>query len=103
MHIFDLLAERRIVDAIGRGELDGLPGVGRPLPPDGEDPLVPAEIRMLNRVLKNAGWAPAQVGLRREIAALRSELAGMQEGARLVALQRRLAELLLRLSETGRV
>lgn len=63
----DELAERRIAEAQARGEFDDLPGAGAPLPPDDIDPLVPAELRMAYRVLKNAGYVPEGVRLRREI------------------------------------
>jgi len=39
--LFDRLAESRIEEAIARGDLDGLPGVGRPLALD-DAALVPA-------------------------------------------------------------
>lgn len=58
--MFDLLAERRIAEAIARGELDDLPGAGRPLDLD-DDPLVPEELRAAYRILKNAGIAPPEV------------------------------------------
>jgi hypothetical protein len=58
--MFDLLAERRIAEAIARGELDGLPGAGRPLELD-DDSLVPQELRAAHRILKNAGIAPPEV------------------------------------------
>lgn len=60
MSIFDLLAEERIRGALARGELSGLPGEGRPLDLD-EDPLIPAEVRMSNRILRNAGGCPSAV------------------------------------------
>lgn len=72
--VFDILAEQRIVEAIRRGEFDNLPGAGQPLDL-AEDPLVSAEQRMVNRILKNSGFVPTEVTLRREIAALRGELA----------------------------
>ena len=50
------LAERRIEEAIARGEFDNLPGAGRPLDLDDEDPLWPEEVRMARRILKNAGY-----------------------------------------------
>ncbi len=58
MSIFDLLAEERIRGALARGELSGLPGEGKPLDLD-EDPLIPAEVRMSNRILRNAGYCPS--------------------------------------------
>jgi len=79
--IFDILAEQRIADAIRRGELDGLPGAGRPLVFD-DEPFQSPEQRMANRILKNAGFVPREVLLRKEIAALRTALAeaGEDEG-----------------------
>jgi len=56
----DFLAERAIADAVSRGELDDLPGAGRPLDLD-DDALIPAELRVAYRILKNAGIAPPEV------------------------------------------
>jgi hypothetical protein len=58
--MLDFLAERRIAEAIANGELDELPGKGRPLELD-DDALVPEDQRVANRVLKNAGAAPPEV------------------------------------------
>jgi hypothetical protein len=58
--MFDEIAERKIAEAIARGELDDLPGAGRPLELD-DDRLIPGELRMAYRILKNAGYAPAEV------------------------------------------
>jgi len=54
------LAERRIEEAIARGKFDDLPGAGRPLELDDIDPLLPEELRLAYRILKNAGFAPAE-------------------------------------------
>jgi hypothetical protein len=64
-----LLAERRIVEAIARGELDDLPGAGQPLALD-DDRLVPEELRVAYRILKNAGFVPPEVDELREIGQL---------------------------------
>ena len=69
MPVFDMLAERKIAEAIARGELDGLPGTGRPLDLD-DDALVPEDLRMAHRILKNAGFVPPEVEQRAEIADL---------------------------------
>jgi hypothetical protein len=45
MLALELLAEKKIAEAAERGDLDGLPGAGRPLDLE-EDPLVPEEMRM---------------------------------------------------------
>ena len=56
------LAERKIAEAVARGELDNLPGQGRPLDLDDEDPLWPEEVRMARRILKNADFAEKDLG-----------------------------------------
>ena len=67
--MFEFLAEQKIEEAIARGELDELPGSGRPLELD-DDPLVPEELRLAYRVLKNAGYVPPEVDQLRDIAEL---------------------------------
>ena len=65
----EFLAEGKIQEAIARGELDGLPGAGRPLDL-GDDALVPEELRLAYRILKNAGYVPEEVRSLNEIAEL---------------------------------
>ena len=60
MLALELIAERRIADAAAQGEFDNLPGAGQPLDL-AEDPLVPEEQRMANRILCNAGFKPPEV------------------------------------------
>lgn len=67
--MFDLIAERKIAEALARGELDDLPGAGRPLELD-DDALVPEELRAAYRILKNAGFVPPEVEALRNIAQL---------------------------------
>jgi hypothetical protein len=69
MLALDLLAEKKIAEAIERGELDDLPGAGRPLELE-DDALVPEELRLAYRILKNAGYVPPEVGALNEIAEL---------------------------------
>lgn len=65
----DALVEARIERAVERGELSDLPGQGRPLSLD-DDACVAPELRLAYRILKNAGYVPVEVELRREIANL---------------------------------
>lgn len=73
MFLIDELAEQRIQQAVDNGELDNLAGHGRPLDLD-DDSLVPEELRMAHRILKNAGYAPPAVIDRKSIEALSAEL-----------------------------
>ncbi|MCF8106968.1 MAG: DUF1992 domain-containing protein [Desulfohalobiaceae bacterium] len=67
--ILQQLAEQKISQAIEQGELDDLPGQGRPLPRD-DISHVPEELRMAYRLLKNAGYTPPEVEQRKEITRL---------------------------------
>jgi hypothetical protein len=60
MHALELIAERKLEEAAARGELQGLPGEGAPLDLY-EDPLIPEEMKMAKRILKNADATLADV------------------------------------------
>src|SRR4051812_9744668 len=64
--MLDFLAEQRLQEAVSRGELDNLPGSGRPLELD-EDPLIPEDLRVAYRILRNAGFVPPEVQTLSEI------------------------------------
>ena len=98
----DALVERRIRAAIARGEFDHLPGAGRPLALD-DDPLVPQELRVAYRLLKNAGVVPPEL---QRIAQVNQLLGAIvrgepDEGERSAA-SRRLRALLIELELSGR-
>jgi hypothetical protein len=69
MAAFELLAERKIAEAVSRGELDDLPGAGKPLALD-DDALIPEDLRLAYRILRNAGFVPPEVQHLNQIAAL---------------------------------
>jgi len=58
--MFDSIAEKKIAEAMERGEFDDLPGAGRPLELD-DDANVPEDLRVAYRILKNAGFVPPEV------------------------------------------
>ena len=96
MWLIDRLAEERIERAIARGDLDDLPTAGRRLALD-DDSMVPANLRVAYRVLKNAGYLPPEMQTRREIhdaeallRLARTEEERATSGARLRALLTRL-------------
>jgi len=74
MLALELLAERKIEEAIARGEFDDLPGAGQPLDLD-DDPLVPEDLRVAYRILKNAGYVPPEVQALNQLAELERYLA----------------------------
>ena len=60
MNYLDRIVENILAEAISKGELDNLPGTGEPLQLD-DDRLIPEELRMAYRVLRNAGFVPPEV------------------------------------------
>jgi len=67
--MLEFIAEQKIAEAIANGDFDDLPGAGKPLELD-DDSLVPEELRLAYRILKNAGFVPPEVETLNEIAAL---------------------------------
>jgi len=67
--MLDFLAEKKLAEAVSRGELDDLPGQGQRLDLE-EDPLVPEDLRLAFRILKNAGYVPPEVQQVNEVAEL---------------------------------
>jgi hypothetical protein len=67
--MFDEIAERKIAEAIERGEFNDLPGAGKPLELD-DDAHIPEDLRVAFRILKNAGYVPPEVENLREVGEL---------------------------------
>lgn len=100
MGLLDQLVEDRIRAAVARGDLRGLPGEGRPLCFD-EDVLVPPELRMAYRVLRNGGGVPPEVLALREATGLAQSVAAEQDAGLRAAGLRRLEALLQSLEAAG--
>lgn len=60
MLAFAWIAERQIEEAMNRGEFDDLPGKGKKLVFD-DDALIPEDLRMAYKILKNAGYLPPEL------------------------------------------
>jgi hypothetical protein len=99
MLLFEIIVEQKILAAMERGEFDDLPGQGRPLDLR-EDPLVPEELRMAYRLLKNAGFIPPELEAQKEIRDLEHLTQGL--GAERSKALRKLQFLSVRLAESRR-
>ena len=84
MLALDPIAEEKICDAMRAGAFDDLPGAGRPLALD-DVALIPEELRIAYRILKNAGCVPPEIEARKEAVTLR-KLAATDDAARRRAL-----------------
>jgi hypothetical protein len=76
MSAWDLLVEAKIAEAQKAGAFDDLPGAGKPLDL-ADDRLVPEDVRVAYRILKNAGYVPEELIQRREAADLRKLVASI--------------------------
>ncbi|HJX15425.1 MAG TPA: DnaJ family domain-containing protein [Candidatus Deferrimicrobiaceae bacterium] len=78
MFHLEIIAEKKILEAIARGEFANLPGAGKPLRLE-DDSMVPGELRIAYKILKNAGCIPPELELRKEIITLRDLLRSIED------------------------
>ena len=99
MLAFDVIAERRILEACARGDFDDLPGTGRPLELD-DDRLVPEDLRMAYRILKNAGYVPPEVQTLKDIRELERLIQSTENGEQRSLALRKLHLLTMQVNES---
>ena len=99
MWLIDEIAEQHIRLAMERGELDDVPGAGKPLVLD-DDRMIPEDLRAGYRLLKNAGYLPPEVESLREIRELQALLARVSDPREQGRRARRLRLLEARLAES---
>lgn len=92
MKLLDALVEQRINEAAARGEFNDLPGAGAPLQ-FADDVLVPEEVRVANRILKNAGFVPPAVEQLRALRGLQEEFDRVTDPAARCQLQAKMLAL----------
>jgi hypothetical protein len=102
MFFSHIIAERKIQEAIRNGELDNLPGKGKPLNLD-DDSHIPEELRLAYKILKNADCLPPELELKKEIVQLRDLLQGMEDVEERYRLSKRLNFQIMKLNMTRRV
>jgi hypothetical protein len=88
---FDKIVETLIKEAQERGEFDNLPGKGKPIDLTAYFET-PADIRVAQSVLKNAGMQSPEVELLKEIAGLKQLVATLQEEKKKKELEKQIRE-----------
>jgi DnaJ family protein C protein 28 len=66
MNRLESLTEKKLREAIENGEFDNLPGKGEPVDLQ-ENPFEDPDLRVVHRLLRNAGFAPAWIEERKDI------------------------------------
>lgn len=84
------IVEEIISQAIQRGELDNLPGKGKPLEESTPNPFATPEETMLSRVLKSAGLLPIEVQILREMEEVKQRIEACKSDSDKQALKKRL-------------
>lgn len=72
------IAERRISQAIEDGSLSFEKWKNKPLPED-DDPLVPDDLKMAYKILKNAGYLPPEIEMKKEIRQMEELIAATED------------------------
>lgn len=94
---FDKIVEERIRKAQKNGEFDNLPGIGKPIRYD-NDSLVPEELRLAYKILKNAGCLPPEIELKKEIRKTEDLLAGVDDMAEKYRILKKLNFMIMKLN-----
>jgi len=84
---------RHLREALASGEVAGTEGFGKPLPEDAGWDATPESLRMPFKILKNAGFVPAEVELFHERAALSASLEECKSEPERTELRRKLSDL----------
>jgi hypothetical protein len=72
------VAEKRINEAIQRGEFDNLPGSGKPLNLE-DDRQIPDDLRLAYKILKNADCLPPELELKKAIRTAEELLSSLKD------------------------
>ncbi len=66
LHVLDMIAEKEIQKSQEKGDFDHLEGFGKPLVLE-DDSMIPEDLRMSYKILKNSGYLPPEVEDKKEI------------------------------------
>ena len=78
MFLLETIAENKIREAMARGEFANLPGAGKPLHLE-DDSMIPDDLRVAYKILRNAGCIPPELEVRKEIITLRDLLRTIED------------------------
>ncbi|MDC3418167.1 DnaJ family domain-containing protein [Aquibacillus salsiterrae] len=91
MDFFSIMAEEKIKQAIKDGQLDNLPGKGKPLKLENLD-HVPEELRASYHMMKNTGYLPEEVKVNKELVTLRKLLKAAKNDSEKADINKRITE-----------
>ncbi len=99
MNCLTWIAEQKISQAIKNGELETTGWKNRPLVLN-DDNLVPGDLKMAYKILKNSGHLPPEVETRKEIARLEQLIATTEDEHQRLQQMRKLSVLMMKVEAT---
>jgi len=94
------LVEKRIQEAMDRGEFDNLPGAGKPLHIE-EPPVKNEDLWWALKILKQANFVPDEVRWRKQIEKLRAKMMHVGSEDELRRIVRQINEYIIKLNTMG--
>ena len=95
------IVEQRIQEALDRGDFDDLPGKGKPIPFE-DDRMVPEDLRLAYKILKNADCLPPELELRKEILQMEDLLRDVPDEKERYKLMKKINFQILKLNMAGK-
>lgn len=95
------IAEQRIAQAIEKGELKTTGWENRPLPLE-DDHMVPKELKLAYKLLKNSGYLPPEIEQQKEITRLEQLIASTEDEHERLQQMRKLSVLLMKVESNRR-
>lgn len=95
MDYLTFIAEQKIAQALEKGELKPTLWKNRPLPLE-DDHLVPDDLKMAYKMLKNAGYLPPEVETRKEISRIEQLIAQTEDEHVRIKQMKKLSVLLMK-------
>ena len=95
------IVERKIQEALERGEFDNLPGRGKPLLLE-EDSHIPEELRVAYKILKNADCLPPELEAKKEIRQMEDLLADIPDEKERYKLIKKFNYMIMKLNMMGK-
>ncbi len=94
---FERIVEERIKKAQHQGVFENLPGAGKPLD-FSDDRLIPEDLRLAYKILKNADCIPPELEVRKEIRRTEDLLADMKDTEERYRMLKKLNFLIMKLN-----
>ncbi len=99
MDFITFIAEQRISQAIEKGELKSTGWENKPLPLN-NDHMVPDDLKIAYKILKNSGYLPPEIETRKEITRLEELIARTEDEHERLQQMRKLNVLLMKVDAT---